>query len=310
MSLVLVDSNEIVVGKALPWPLYDQQYNLLLFQGDTVRDDQHRAALLTKGAYHELSLETPGNINHDTSLFPRENPAQPEVDESDSSFTFDDMQLKVEDRLQLAPPAQLTRERILVKVIGFLRGRSLLVTTPVTANGVRLQLVEGENVIMRSFTGQKIFAFACSVEKVCKLPYEYLHLSFPDNIEGVVIRKAPRIKVNIIATTIESHPGATEHVPAMISDISATGASLDAKQQLGKKGDILNLEFKVNLHNMDVYLSIKGVIRTVLGDNPAEAPQADIIRHGIEFQKLQPNDQIVLKSLIYQQLIENPHLRV
>ncbi|MBI3478823.1 MAG: flagellar brake protein [Nitrosomonadales bacterium] len=308
MSLVSVNSKDIVVGQPLPWPLYDQQYNLLLFQGDAVRDNEHRAELLAKGAFHELSLETADHNN--APLSTPGNPVQSQENEGDTGFTFDDMQLKVEDKLQLEPPAQLTRERILVKVIGFLRGRSLLVTAPVAANGVRLQLVEGENVVMRSFTGQKIFAFACSVEKVCKLPYEYLHLSFPTQIEGVVIRKAPRVKVHIITTVKESHPGPTESISAYLTDISASGASLDSKQQLGKKGEILNLEFKVNVHDMDVYLSVKGVIRAVLSGDTVDGLKAGITRHGIEFQKLQPNDQIILKSLIYQQLIENPHLRV
>ena len=54
MSLILANENEIVVGKPSPYQLYDQTHKLLLNEGDIVRDDEHRAALLASGACHEL----------------------------------------------------------------------------------------------------------------------------------------------------------------------------------------------------------------------------------------------------------------
>jgi len=310
MSLILANKDEIVVGKPSPYPLYDQTHNLLLDQGDIVRDDAHRDTLLSSGACHELSWETPSNddgIDDDLSSAEETPPEQAGSGETDKRFTFDNMKLKVEDKLQLEPPPQLARERFLVKVIGYLRGASLLVTTPVTANGLRLQLLEGETVVMRSFSGQNAFGFACTIERVIKTPYEYLHLSFPDNIQGIVIRKAPRVKARIIAAVQDSKPGATEQIPALISDISANGVSLDAKRPLGDKGDILNMAFRVHLHNVDAYLSVKGIVRAVLSGDAVDVSKSGIIRHGIEFQELQPNDSVILQSMIYQEMIENPH---
>ena len=310
MSLILANKNEIAVGKPSPYPLYDQTHNLLLAQGDIVRDDEHHDALLASGACHELSWnESGGKDNVDDNLLAAEetSPEQTGEDKTGKHFTFDDMKLKVEDKLQLEPPPQLARERFMVKVIGFLRGVSLLVTTPIAANGLRLQLLEGEIVVMRSFSGQNAFGFASTIERVIKTPYEYLHLSFPDNIEGIVIRKAPRVKTQIIAAVQDSESGATEQISALISDISANGVSLDAKRPLGEKGDILNVSFRVHLHNIDAYLSVKGVIRAVLSGDAVGTTKSDIIRHGIEFQDLQPNDCVILQSMIYQQMIENPH---
>ncbi|MBI5437590.1 MAG: flagellar brake protein [Nitrosomonadales bacterium] len=310
MSLILANSNEIAVGKPSPWSLYDQMHNLLLAQGDIVRDDEHRDALLSSGACHELLWnESDGkNIDGDNLLAAEKtSPEQTGEDETDKRFTFDDMKLKVEDRLQLEPPAQLTHERFLVKVIGYIRGASLLVTAPTTANGLRLQLLEGETVVMRSFSGQNAFGFASTIERVIKTPYEYLHLSFPDNIEGIVIRKAPRVKTRIIAAVQDSKSGATEQVSALISDISANGVSLDARRSLGEKGDTLNVSFRVHLHNIDAYLSVKGVIRAVLSGDAVDTSKSGVIRHGVEFQDLQPNDSVILQSMIYQEMIENPH---
>lgn len=309
MSLILVNRNDIAVGKPLPWQLYDQEHRVLVEQGGVVRDHAHLDSLLANGAYRELSWEAPSDMNGGSKLSAAATAAdQSNADELGAQFTFDDMKLKAESRLQLEPPKQLGSERILVKVIGYLRGISLLVTAPATANGVRLQLMEGEKVVMRSFSGQNAFAFACTVERACKLPYEYLHLSFPDVIQGIVIRKAARVKTNIIAAVQNSNSRNTgEQTPAVISNLSANGAALDTKRPLGRKGDTLNLAFRVNLHKIDAFLTLKGVIRAMYSGEAADTSDPEIIRHGIEFQGLQPNDMIILQSMIYQQIVESPN---
>jgi len=316
MSLISANSNEILVGKPLPWALYDCEHNLLLAnKGDIVRDDKHRDALLTGSVCHELSWEMPGKeVGEDGFPAAEEAPQKQSAEnKSGKSYTFDDMKLKVGDRLNLELPAdhdfrtkfQSHNERFLVKVIGFLKGGSLLVTAPNTTNA---QIIGGKKVVMRFFSGQNAFGFSCSIEEICKVPYEYLHLSFPDSIEGIVVRKAPRVKTRIMAAVQGSKPGAAEQIPALISDISASGASLDAQRTLGGKGDILSLSFHMPLHNIiDAYLSVKGVIRAVLSGDAADASKPSLIHHGVEFQELQPNDCLILQSMVYQQMIENPH---
>ena len=232
-------------------------------------------------------------------------PAPSPEDKSSTKFTFEDMKLRVEDRLQLEAPAKLGRERFPVKVIGFLREISLLVSTPITANGLRLQLLENEEVVMRSFCGQKAFAFTCIVKQSEKKNTGYLHLSFPDNIQGIVVRKAPRIKTSIIATVHDVKTGINE-TAALISDISATGLSLDCNRELGHKGDSLSIAFRIQLHQIEMLLSIHGLIRAKLGIDNLNASTPGLVRYGIEFQNLSPNDSIVLKSMIYEQMIDNP----
>jgi len=232
-------------------------------------------------------------------------PAPSREDKSSTQFTFDDMKLRVEDRLQLEAPAKLGRERFSIKVIGFLRGISLLVSTPITANGLRLQLLENEAVVMRSFCGQKAFAFTCIVKQSEKKNTDYLHLSFPENIQGIVVRKAPRIKSSIIAT-VHNVKASINETAALISDISSTGLSLDSDQELGNKGDTLEIVFRIQLHQIEVLLSIHGVIRAKIGIDNFNFSTPSILRYGIEFQDISPNDSIVLKSMIYEQMIDNP----
>lgn len=310
MSLILATSNDLVIGQPSPVALYDQANNLLLDRGEVIRDEDHRDLLLASKASYELSWNASGDgVEGDDNFFAEEEaaPAQsPGAKAADARYTFDDMKLKAEDRLQLEPPAQLSRERFTVRVIGYLRNASLLVTMPITANGLRLQLMEKEKVVLRSFSGQNAFGFACTIERIIKIPYEYMHLTFPDNIQGIMIRKAPRIKTRIIAAVHDGLASAEKQISALISDISANGVSLDAKRTLGDKGDTIKLSFRVQLHNVDAYLSVKGVIRAVIS-NDAELAKLGFIRHGVELQDMQPNDSVILQSMIYQQMIENPH---
>lgn len=301
MSLILASHSELVIGEPTPWPLYDAAQTLLLGEGEIVRDEQHRDALLASGACHAMSWDTPNG--EPPPLMTAE--AEAERRKDDSQYTFDDMKLRVEDKLQLEPPVMLSRERLLVKVIGFIRGVSLLVTTPTLPNGQRLQIMENEKVIMRSFSGKNAFAFASTVMKVNRIPYDYLHLTFPDNIQGLAIRKTARVKTRIIAA-VQNSTETGEQVSAIISDISATGVSLETKRRLGEKGDVLSLAFRVQLHNVEALLSVKGVIRAVLSDDSTDIAKLEYNRYGIELQDLQPNDSVILQSMIYQQMIENP----
>jgi hypothetical protein len=113
MSLILASSNDIIVGQPSPMALYDQANNLLLDRGEIVRDDDHRDLLLASKAGYELSWNASGEEGaSDENFFPEEEISAeqiPGTNAADKRYSFDDMKLKAEDRLQLEPPAQLSR---------------------------------------------------------------------------------------------------------------------------------------------------------------------------------------------------------
>src|SRR5574340_729974 len=122
MSLILVNRNDIAVGRPLSWQLYDQDHRVLMEQGDMVRDQGHLDSLLANGVYRELSWEAPSDKNGGNHLSAATTTPDPSnADELGAQFTFDDMKLKAESRLQLEPPKQLGSERSRVKVIGWSR---------------------------------------------------------------------------------------------------------------------------------------------------------------------------------------------
>lgn len=331
MSLIPIDKGELEIGKPLPWDIHDQHNHLLMAQGEVIQTAQQLLALLERTPCRELTWEsaeegatanfplveefTPPPLpssSTDARLQTAAPSAQgkstPEKSgkEPQGTFTFDDMRLKVGDHLQIQPPALISTERFIVKLIGYVKNVSILVTAPFD-KGLRLQLVGNEKMVVRVFTSQNAFGFGSSIIKVCKLPFDYLHLSFPTEVQGTVVRKAPRVRTKIIAAVTNINRGKdSDSAPAIITNISASGALLDAHRNLGQKGDAINLSFRVNLHNIDAYLTTKAVICAVFADEPAEGKKSAGIHHGIEFVDLQPNDSVILQSLIYQHMIEQP----
>ncbi len=304
MSLVAVTQSEVALGRPLPWAIYDHKHALLKAQGESVADEAQLQQLLDAGPMRELSLHSssrPETKDRGTSAEPEPAQTPGEI------FTFHDMGLKAGDRIQLAPPASLGPERHIVKLIGYHEPASILVTSP-SVNGLRVALLKEDLVVARVFSGQNAFAFSSVVTRVCKLPFDYLHLSFPHQIEGAVVRKSPRIRIRIIASIVRAETSEAEAASGMIVNISYSGALIDARKPLGDKGQKLALTFRVNLHNMDLLLKTNAVIRAVFRDDePGQSAQAPMVHHGIEFEDLQPNDDMILHSLIYQHMIEQPH---
>jgi c-di-GMP-binding flagellar brake protein YcgR len=304
LSLIPVEKKELALGEPLPWALYDQDHKLLKAQGESIDTAEQLRSLLEASPLRELIWQSASEPSPDALDEP------PEIDLSDTPegrFTFYDMNLKTGDRIQLQPPPQLGPERHIVKLIGYLEPISVLVTTPMV-RGAHLPVREGEDVVARVFSGQNAFGFTCHVKRVCKVPFHYLHLSFPDEIQGAIIRKSPRIRMNIIASIVDPDNEGGEPLSGMIVNISSTGARVDARKPLGTAGHKLRLSFRVNLHNMELFLTTTAVIRSILRDEDGGAgAQPSLVHHGVEFQSLQPNDSMILQSLIYQKMIEQPH---
>jgi len=221
----------------------------------------------------------------------------PSTDDGAHRFLFQDMRLAVGDKLQLSPPSTVSGNRSVVPLIGYVEGVTLIVGAP-PAGQWRPPLIEGDQVAVRVFSGQNAFGFTAYVNKIIKLPFDYLHLSFPKNIVGKIIRNSRRIKTHI-AAVVTGNP-----VAAVISNLSATGAEIRAGASLGETGTTIALSFTLNIYGTDTPLALQAVIRSAKPDTQ-EAEGA--WRLGIEFSELKPNDVATLHSLIYQELVEHPH---
>ena len=300
MARIAISENEIELGKPLAWDVLDPEGNRLAAAGDIVHTQAHLKLLISGQACREQPAQ-------DADAAPTGEAASNGngLGGQEASFTFEEMKLKVGDRLQIQPPARFAMDRVIVRMIGYVSGLSVLVTAPREANGLRLQLVEGDDLVVRVFTSQNAFGFSATVDKLVKIPFEYLHLSFPREVRGVLIRKAPRVKTRLVCSVTSEETG-EQHVSGILVNISAKGALLASRSPIGQKGGTIRVAFRVNLHSIETLLSITAIVRAQFVDESSASSKSHLINHGLEFINLQPNDTLILQSMIYQQMIEQP----
>ncbi|MBI5461610.1 MAG: flagellar brake protein [Gammaproteobacteria bacterium] len=209
-----------------------------------------------------------------------------------------DLQLNVGDMLQLQFVADDSQRKHATKVIGYLQGKSLLVTTP-RIDGKVMLVREGQPVVVRMLSGNSVYAFNTQILATSLKPFAYMHLTYPADIERIVVRKAMRVSTDLevnIARVTADDPKGNAVAKGMIKDISTSGAMLLADACLGQGGDLLTLTLRIPVAGVQKYLKISSMIRSV-----RENPDVGFL-HGVEFQLLEEMDNILLHGFVYEQL--------
>ena len=212
------------------------------------------------------------------------------------------LQLKVGDAIQVQLMAEQNETRYMVRVIGYQPGVSLLIGTP-RANGNILLMREGQLMTVRLLTGNAVYGFESRVLRACSSPFPYLHVAYPKEFASTVVRKAQRASTHVIASVEnpERSGGTKEPVPVVIGDLSVAGASLLAPAPFGEVGDVIMIRTKLTVGGIERYLSLAAMIRGVRVREEAGSDSARY-RHGVEFQLLGPDDQLVLHGYVYEQI--------
>jgi hypothetical protein len=219
---------------------------------------------------------------------------------SPPTYHFEDMRLKVGDRLQIQLPSNVAQDRQIVKLIGYVDKQCLLITSP-GSSGLVKSLVEGDRIVVRIFSGQGAFGFVSFLDRVIRLPFEYLHLSFPKEIQGLMIRKAPRVKTEI-TVGVKTSAG---NVDALVANLSATGMLLRSQAALGAKGDEITLTLPLALYDVKTELKLKARIRAVT-TLPAEGG-GEHHQVGIELIEVRPDETLILQGVVHHELAKNPY---
>jgi c-di-GMP-binding flagellar brake protein YcgR len=312
MRLISVESDELTVGEPLPWAIYDHQRQLIMDQGEVINSVSRLRSILEAGVMREPTAQAgPAPAPSSYQAAPRPAVSAPPPEEpsksADNAFTFLDMKLRIGDRIQLQLPASMGSERHVVKLIGYHENASVLVTPPMVGS-MSLPMRAGDKIVARVFTSQTAFAFDSTIERVCKIPYDYLHLLYPTVVQGAVVRSAPRIKTRIITSIAKSNATDNEEkISGVIVNISAQGALICMRQVLAIHSQPVIVSFRINLHEVATDLNIKAVIRNVQTDESKADSDPLKYQHGVQFMGMQPTDNMILQSLIYQQMVEQPH---
>jgi hypothetical protein len=218
-------------------------------------------------------------------------------------YRFDDLRLQVDQRLQLDVSGQPDAEHIHARLLGYQKGTTLIVRLPKTPTG-GVGLSEGNEAMVRGFTGRIAFSFTSLVEKIRHVPYLYCHLRFPAEIRGAEIRKAMRVQVALPARVINPRMGGDAGMEATIGDISSAGAMLTSPTNLGRVGDAVTLSFRfwIPPDDYEVNLYAGGVIQVITPQQ--EWAGIPGLRYGIKFKGMRSTEAVLLQALVYQQLLE------
>ena len=229
---------------------------------------------------------------------------RPAAESKLQDFEFEAMNLQVGGRIQFITHRTINPIQHFSTVIGYVKDEYLIFKIPME-NGASIVLNEGDKLTIRVFSGVTVCSFSCSVLRIFGRPLNYVHLSFPDTIQGTSLRTAMRVKVEIPAQLSYRDVAA---VPVFIVNLSVSGALIEAPSMLTPDDEGVALSFTLlvqpNKHQMRV--NTRARIQNVSVGKPSNghaAGVAEIYTYGVQFIDLEPTHYTLLQNLTYEALI-------
>ncbi|MGV8934683.1 MAG: flagellar brake protein [Gallionellaceae bacterium] len=215
-------------------------------------------------------------------------------------LSLDQVKLNIGDTLQLQFQSEFEQSRATVTLIGYLANEGVIVTTPMMRGSIML-IREGQIFVVRLFCGNSAYAFTAETNKVTNTPFPHLHLSYPKEVRGLIVRGSSRTRANIIChATIANGQG----YACIARDISSSGALIAVKEKIGEAGEKILLKLRVHVNDTEHMLNLNCEIRSA---NPARSTSGETpsILHGLLFENLSSQDTLVISALLYQNLIND-----
>lgn len=285
MNLIPIQTTDLTIGQPLPWDLFDQAHQPIQKRGYIFRTEDELKQL------------------EGSSIFRMQKPEPEQIGSSGDKFRFDDMQLKVGHKLQLKlssrskGPVEIKYNSYVTSLIGYVQDSTVIAAMPATDQLIGEPFVEGDQVQVSLFSGNSVFNFIVFVDKVIKVPFKYLHLSFPKEIQGQNIRKSRRIRCSLQGSVVE------KHIPICLIDLSICGAGISSTLPLGPLGTIVTLTFSITILDKEIPVTVKSAIRSA---KPINKNGQKTISSGVEFIDIKSEHMHTIRHLIYQEIVEHP----
>ena len=293
-DLIPVRKADIVLGKPLPWAVYDASGVLLLNRGVTVTSQHQLDTLTEKGLYRQ---------GHPSQAVPQHGESSMEAfsgaEEHSHELGLEQIRLDPGETIQLQEQ-EGAGERHNVRFIGFVRGRSVLVSHPVQGDKL-IYVHEGQCYLVRAFSGVSVCSFNTRVQKVCLTPYPYLHLTYPHSVRAVRLRKAPRVPVDIVIA-IHEEEGGRLMGSGRIVDLSLGGTRIHAPNHFGERDVRVFISFKAKLDGVEQIVTAPAFVRSQREETDDKGRPVKVT--GVEFGELTPTQRLVIMNLVYQHLFK------
>ncbi|MEJ1298851.1 MAG: flagellar brake protein [Candidatus Sedimenticola sp. (ex Thyasira tokunagai)] len=216
----------------------------------------------------------------------------------------DHLNLQVGSILQLQRVSSDNEDRYSVVLIGYLSGKSLLVTSPII-DGKVLFMKEGHRFAVRLIKGNHIYGFVSTVIMTTLKPYPYLHLSYPEEVESTTVRNAQRVQTNISGFVHNSRTLDTDAnwQPVLLKDLSMTGARVESIDPLGKPNERMEVRFHMKVCGAEESLELKADVCSRNLKSAPDDPEDSRYTTGIRFIDLDRAQEIMLSSFVLEQQV-------
>jgi c-di-GMP-binding flagellar brake protein YcgR len=216
-------------------------------------------------------------------------------------FEFEAMNLQVGGRLQFITHRDIRPVQHFSTLIGYIKDEFMIVKIPMEQGGP-IALTEGEKVTIRVFSGVTVCSFDCTVARVFARPLLYVHITFPNLIQGTSLRASMRVKVDIPAQVTGSSPAAAAH--CTLINLSVTGALIESPRKLPPDDEIVTVEFTLMSQpgNQPIAVKTRASIKNVNVRKPSH-DGFEVFTYGVHFLGLDPNHYTLLQNMTYEAMI-------
>lgn len=292
----LIDKNDIVVGKPLPFSVYGPDRMLLLAKGQLVESERVREALIRNGALQSASGLQGGGADKDR---PAENEEKAKLSAL-AVLRQDYQNLNSRSRFGLRMSREDGSESYLCWVVGHTDRRGLMITAPVREDRTFVPVTESQIWLFRTFYATAAFRFSAVVQKVLFDPFPYLHIQLPQMIDMRLVRKVPRAQVCVTATVTDAQ--SARDMQAVIVDLSVTGLRLALAEgcTLAKEQTVA-LNFTVPLLGRQHTMKLSGRVMSCYG--VSDMKHSGVNFYGLNIEPVAESEQVVLHGYVQQHLV-------
>lgn len=193
------------------------------------------------------------------------------------------------------------RRKLTLDLLGFIEGKSLMVSAPKRSAGYSAANLEGVIIKVHIMLEGRICTFMSRVIKILPAPFTYWHLSYPKSIEISNIRKNTRVELKLPVSIEYQDPviALKKEIPNIVycTDISMKGMGIEAPSALGNLGDEFFVTLRLKLVGVDQMLLTCVVLRSCKMSEPG------VFVHGFQFQELEDESKVLIAAYIYKEIL-------
>ncbi len=213
--------------------------------------------------------------------------------------SLEDIPLKFGQVIQLQL-LRLDQSRVYARLIGYLANQAVLVTLPSNADP-SFPIAEAEAFVCRGFAGRVAFGFQTRIIKVALAPFPHVYLTYPKEVESVVVRKTTRIAIQCEGALLKKTQEGETREPATVMDISASGTCVLAKTEFATVKDSLTLALPAaSTGEAEIRLGV--IVRSTRASDSGTT-NGSACQYGMEFVDLSAEQTRAVEKLIQEHLI-------